>query len=106
MFERGKYISFANCGLPYYIGQVIKKRDDLLVQTPERFKARFNIDVRVNSEVIEIDRKRKEVKVKELSAGTIYIEKYDKLILSPGAEPAKPPIPGINSPRIFNLHGL
>ncbi len=106
MFERGKYISFANCGLPYYIGQVIKKRDDLLVQTPERFKARFNIDIRVSSEVIEIDRKRKEVKVKDLSAGTIYIEKYDKLILSPGAEPSKPPIPGINSPRIFTLRNI
>jgi len=106
LVERGKYISFANCGLPYYIGQVIKKRDDLLVQTPEKFKARFNIDVRVSSEVIEIDRKRKEVKVKELSASTIYIEKYDKLILSPGAEPARPPIPGINSPRIFTLRNI
>jgi CoA-disulfide reductase len=106
LFERGKYISFANCGLPYYIGQVIKKRDDLLVQTPERFKARFNIDVRINSEVVEIDRSSKEVKVKDLSAGTIYIEKYDKLILSPGAEPARPPIPGISSPRIFTLRSI
>jgi CoA-disulfide reductase len=106
LFERGKYISFANCGLPYYIGHVIKNRDDLLVQTPKRFKDRFNIDVRVSSEVIEIDRKRKEVKVKELSANTIYIEKYDNLILSPGAEPTRPPIPGIKSPRIFTLRSI
>ncbi|MBN1392897.1 MAG: CoA-disulfide reductase [Sedimentisphaerales bacterium] len=106
LFERGKYISFANCGLPYYIGQVIKNRDDLLVQTPEKFKARFNIDVRINTEVISIDRKRKELNVKDLSSGNIYTEKYDKLILSPGAEPARPPIPGINSPRIFTLRNI
>ncbi len=106
LFERGKYISFANCGLPYYIGQVIKNRDDLLVQTPKRFKDRFNIDVRVNNEVMEIDRKRKEVNVKDLSSGAIYTEKYDKLILSPGAEPARPPIPGIKSPRIFTLRSI
>ncbi len=106
LFERGKYISFANCGLPYYIGNVIKNRDDLLVQTPERFKARFNIDVRINSEVMGIDRKRKELNVKDLSSGTVYTEKYDKLILSPGAEPARPPIPGIKSPRIFTLRNI
>lgn len=106
LFERGRYISFANCGLPYYIGQVIKNRDDLLVQTPEKFKARFNIDVRINSEVLGIDRKRNELNVKDLSSGNIYIEKYDKLILSPGAEPAKPPIPGIKSPRIFTLRNI
>lgn len=106
LFERGKYISFANCGLPYYIGEVIKKRDDLLVQTPEKFKTRFNIDVRISSEVIEIDRKHKEVRVKKLSADTTYVEKYDKLILSPGAEPAKLPIPGINSSRIFTLRNI
>lgn len=106
LFERGTYISFANCGLPYYIGQVIKNRDDLLVQTPEKFKARFNIDVRINTEVISIDRKRKELNVKDLSSGSFYTEKYDKLILSPGAEPARPPIPGINSSRIFTLRNI
>lgn len=106
LFERGKYISFANCGLPYYIGQIIKNRDDLLVQTPEKFKARFNIDVRVNSEVIEIDRKNKQVAVKDLSSQETYSEKYDKLILSPGAEPAKPPIKGIDSSRIFTLRSI
>ncbi|MDD5326332.1 MAG: FAD-dependent oxidoreductase [Phycisphaerae bacterium] len=106
LFERGKYISFANCGLPYYIGQTIKNRDDLLVQTPEKFKARFNIDVRVNSEVTVIDRKRKELNIKDLSSGDVYTEKYNKLILSPGAEPARPPIPGIESPRIFTLRNI
>ena len=106
LFERGKYISFANCGLPYYIGQIIKNRDDLLVQTPEKFKARFNIDVRVNSKVIKIDRKNKQVAVKDLSSQENYNEKYDKLILSPGAEPAKPPIKGIDSSRIFTLRSI
>lgn len=106
LFERGEYISFANCGLPYYIGRVIKDRDDLLVQTPKKFKARFNIDVRINSEVISIDRKHKELNVKNLSSGNTYTEKYDKLILSPGAEPLKPPISGIESPRIFTLRNI
>ncbi|MFA5293789.1 MAG: CoA-disulfide reductase [Phycisphaerae bacterium] len=106
LFERGKYISFANCGLPYYVGQVIKNRDDLLVQTPKKFKDRFNIDVRVNSEVMGIDRKRKEVNVKDISSEITHTEKYDKLILSPGAEPTRPPIPGINSPRIFTLRSI
>jgi len=106
LFERGKYISFANCGLPYYIGQVIKNRDDLLVQTPEKFKARFNIDVRVNSEVTEVNRKNKQVTVKGLSSQETYSEKYDKLILSPGAEPSRPPIEGIDSSRIFTLRSI
>ena len=106
LFERGKYISFANCGLPYYIGKVITNRDDLLVQTPEKFKARFNIDVRVNSEVTEIDRKNKRVMVKDLSSTETYSEKYDTLILSPGAEPARPPIEGIDSSRIFTLRSI
>ena len=106
LFERGSYISFANCGLPYYVGQVIKNRNNLLVQTPEKFKARFSIDVRVNNEVTAIDRKRKEVKVNDLSSQSTYTEKYDRLILSSGAEPAKPPIEGINSERIFALRSI
>lgn len=106
LFERGKYISFANCGLPYYIGQIIKNRDDLLVQTPEKFKARFNIDVRVNSEVTDIDCKNKQVKIKDLSSQETYSEKYDKLILSPGAEPSRPPIEGIDSSNIFTLRSI
>jgi len=106
MFEKGEYISFANCGLPYYIGETIEERDALLVQTPEKMKNRFNIDVRVKSEVLKIDRENKEVVVKELSTGEEYREKYDKLILSPGAFPLKPPIPGIDSKNIFTLRNI
>jgi len=106
MFERGDYISFANCGLPYYIGGAIKNRDDLLLQTPESFKKRFNIDVRVRNEVTAIDSGKKQINVKNLISGETYTESYDKLILSPGAEPVKPPIPGIDSDRIFTLRNV
>ncbi len=84
LFEKGEHISYANCGLPYYIGGVISDRDKLLIQTPESFGRRFNIDVRVNSEVTAIDRKSKTVTVKAPD-GTSYTESYDKLLLSPGA---------------------
>ncbi len=106
LIERGKYISFANCGLPYYVGEVIEDRDDLLVQTPEKFKGRFNVDVRVNSEVISIESGKKQIHVKDKKSETDYIEKYDKLILSPGAEPARPPIEGIDSSRIFTMRNI
>jgi NADPH-dependent 2,4-dienoyl-CoA reductase/sulfur reductase-like enzyme/rhodanese-related sulfurtransferase len=106
MFERGNYISFANCGLPYYIGDEIKNRDDLLLQTPEKFNKRFNVEVRINNEVTEIDPEKKQINVKNLSTGETYTESYDKLILSPGAEPAKPPRPGIDSERIFTLRNV
>ena len=101
MFERGEYISFANCGLPYYIGGVIKEREKLLLQTPKSFKARFNVDVRINSEVVSIDRKAKKVKVK--SGGGVYDESYDTLVLSPGAAPLDPGIPGTDSERVFRI---
>lgn len=91
IFERGEYVSFANCGLPYYAGDVIKKRDDLLVQTPEGLKNRFNIDIRLKNAVEQIDPEGKKVKVKDLNSGKEYEETYDYLILSPGAEPIKPP---------------
>ena len=94
MFERGKYISFANCGLPYYAGNVIKERERLLIQSPESFHRRFNVDVRISSEVTAINRKKKTVTVKDLSSGKEYSQAYDKLILSPGAEPIVPPIEG------------
>ncbi|WP_425447591.1 CoA-disulfide reductase [Dethiothermospora halolimnae] len=103
MFERGEYISFANCGLPYYIGETIEQRDALLVQTPEKMNARFNIDIRVKNEVINIDRDKKEVEVKDLNTGKTYKESYDKLVLSPGSTPLKPPIKGIDAPNIFTL---
>ncbi len=106
IFERGEYISFANCGLPYYIGNVIKKRDDLLLSTPEEFKERYNIDVRIFSEVMDIDPKEKIVKVKNLHTGEISTEHYDKLILSPGAEPIRPPLEGVDLDRIFHLRNI
>ncbi|MCL1624982.1 FAD-dependent oxidoreductase [Bacteroides caecicola] len=105
LFERGDYISYANCGLPYYIGGVIKERDRLFVQTPEAFGLRFNIDVRVRSEVTAIDTKKKQVTVRT-SDGKVYTETYDKLLLSPGASPVRPPLPGIDSKGIFTLRNV
>lgn len=105
MFEKGDYISFANCGLPYYIGETIKEREKLLVQTPEAMNERFKIDVRVNSEVIDVDTKNKKVKVNSKDKGE-YEESYDYLILSPGAMPIKPPIEGINNDKIFTLRNV
>ena len=106
IFERGPFISFANCGLPYYIGQTIKKRENLLLMTPQKFNKRFNVDVRINNEVIKIDRDKKLLEVKDLDSGNIYFENYDKLILSPGAEPSKPPIEGIDSEKVFTLRNV
>lgn len=103
IFERGEYISYANCGLPYHIGNVIKERDALLLQTPEAMKAKFNIDVRVNNEVISIDRDKKTVRVKKVKTGEEYEESYDVLVVSTGSSPLKPPIPGIDGPGIFTL---
>jgi len=106
MFERGSEISYANCGIPYYIGGVIKNREDLVVVSEEDFKKQFKTDVRTNSEVVSIDRKNKKVKVKDLRNNNIYEESYDKLVLSPGGYPVRPPIPGINDPRIFTVRNL
>jgi len=106
MFEKGSYISFANCGLPYYIGGAIKERKNLLVQTAEAMKARFNIDVKELSEVIKIDRQRKVIEARNIKDGSIYEESYDVLVLSPGASPVKPPIPGIDSPNIYTLRDI
>ncbi len=105
MFERDEYISFANCGLPYYIGESIKERNRLLVQTPEGMKARFQIDVRNNSEVIKVDAEKKKVTVNSKEKG-IYEESYDYLILSPGAKAIRPAIPGIDSNKIFTLRNI
>lgn len=106
MFERGKYISFANCGLPYYIGGSIKDREKLLVQTPQGMGKRFNIDIRTNSEVLGIHRENKEVSVKNHLTGEEYRESYDYLVLSPGAKPVIPDIPGITGPKVFTLRSL
>ncbi|MDA8222187.1 DsrE/DsrF/DrsH-like family protein [Desulfosporosinus sp.] len=105
LFERDEYISFANCGLPYYIGETIKERDKLLVQTPADMKARFNIDVRINSEVVGIDTEKKIVTVRSKDKGT-YEESYDALVLSPGAKALRPNIPGIESSKIFTLRNI
>jgi NADPH-dependent 2,4-dienoyl-CoA reductase/sulfur reductase-like enzyme len=106
LFERGEYISFANCGLPYYIGEVIRKRDNLLVTTAEALGERYNMDIRIFSEVTAIDPKRKQVQVRNLKTGETYHEGYDKLILAPGAEPFRPPIPGIETANIFHLRNI
>jgi len=106
MFERSDYISFANCGLPYHIGGTIKNRDDLLLQTPQSFNKRFNVDVRVQSEVVKINRNGRTIDIIELPTGRKYTEKYDRLILSPGAEPVRPAIDGIESDRVFTLRNI
>jgi len=106
MFERGNYISYANCGLPYYIGGDITDKSALTLQTPESFNSRFNVDVRVNNEVISIDTKNKSVEVKDHKSGKVYHESYDKLILSPGAEPAKPNIEGLDNNKVFTLRNI
>jgi NADPH-dependent 2,4-dienoyl-CoA reductase/sulfur reductase-like enzyme/peroxiredoxin family protein/rhodanese-related sulfurtransferase/TusA-related sulfurtransferase len=106
LFERGQYISFANCGLPYYIGGVITDKAKLTLQTPESFHKRFNVDVRTNSEVVGIDRRRKQVTVKRTGDGSVYGEDYDKLILSPGAEPVRPRLPGFDGKRVFALRNI
>ena len=104
MLERGPYISFANCGLPYYIGGEIKKKSALTLQTPQSFKSRFNVDVRVNSEVTAIHTAEKTVTVR--TAEGEYEESYDKLILSPGAAPIVPPLPGVDNERVFTLRNI
>ncbi len=106
LFERGEYISFANCGLPYYIGGTIEERSALLVQTPEAMKARFEMDIRIQQEVIAINKEKKSVTVRKTTTGETYEESYDFLILSPGSTPLKPPIPGIDSPNIFTLWNI
>jgi len=102
LFEKGENISYANCGLPYYIGGTIADRDRLFVQTPQSFGRRFNVDVRVNSEVVYLDPVAKTVKV-QASDGSTYSESYDRLLLSPGSVPFRPALPGIDLPGIFTL---
>ena len=105
LFEKGEHISYANCGLPYYIGGVIAEREKLFVQTPEAFGKRFNIDVRTQSEVVAVHAAEKTVDVRTAD-GRTYTEHYDKLLLSPGASPVRPPLPGIDSEGIFTLRNV
>jgi NADPH-dependent 2,4-dienoyl-CoA reductase/sulfur reductase-like enzyme/rhodanese-related sulfurtransferase len=106
LFEKGGYVSYANCGLPYYIGEVINDRDLLFVQTVASFNKRFNIEVREYSEVKSIDAAQKLITVTDLKTGETYTESYDKLVLSPGAEPIRPPLPGIDLDGIFTLRSV
>lgn len=106
IFEKGPYISYANCGLPYYIGGVILERNTLFLQTPTSFGNRFDADVRVNTEVTSIDRQAKKVTCMNISTGKTYEESYDKLVLAPGTTAVRPPIPGIDGPNIFTLRDV
>ena len=106
IFERGPYVSFATCGLPYYIGNVIQDEQQLLVASPELFQRRFNIEVRTGNEVTLIDRLRREIEVCELATGRLYRQPYDALVLSPGASPIRPSWPGIHLPGIFTLRAI
>lgn len=103
LLERGEYISYANCGLPYHVGDVIKSRDALLLQTPEAMRKKFKVDVRVKNEVLSINREKKTVTVKLVDTGETYEESYDTLVISTGSSPVRPPIPGIDSSRIQTL---
>ncbi|MCC7299846.1 MAG: FAD-dependent oxidoreductase [Verrucomicrobia bacterium] len=106
LIERGPYVSFANCGLPYHIGGEITDRDRLLVTTPEQLRSRFRLDVRTQNEVTAIQPSEKTVEIKNLATGKMYRESYDTLILSPGAHPNHPPVPGIGSPNVFSLRNM
>lgn len=106
LFERGEYVSYANCGLPYYIGGTINERDRLFVQTVEGFTKRFNIDIRTKSEVTKIDLEKKILEILDLTSGRSYSESYDKLIISTGAEPIKPPLEGIDNEKILSLRNV
>ncbi len=106
IFERGKNISFANCGIPYYVGDVIKEREKLEILTPEKIKGLLNVEARTEAEVLKINRDRKTITVKDLKTGREYEENYDKLVLSPGATPIKPSIPGIDNEKVYTVRNL
>lgn len=106
VYERGEHVSFANCGLPYHVGGVIRDRDALLLQTPEALRARFNLDVRVRHEVVSVDRAQKRLVVRKVETGELFTDRYDHLILAPGASPFVPPIPGARLPRVLTLRNI
>ena len=106
MFEMGPHVSFSNCSLPYRLSGEVKNTEDLIMMTPEKFKCMYNIDARVNNEVIAIDRDKKEIEVKNLLDGSTYKESYDKLILSPGAQPVLPTLPGIEKANVFTIRNV
>jgi NADPH-dependent 2,4-dienoyl-CoA reductase/sulfur reductase-like enzyme/rhodanese-related sulfurtransferase len=106
LFERGAYVSFANCGLPYYVGEIITREENLIVATPELFRDRFNIDVRPANNVLSIDCEKQEIEIEDLKTSNKYREKYDALVLAPGAKPIRPPLPGIDLPGIYSLRTI
>ncbi len=106
LFDRGPYVSFANCGLPYYVGNVIKEEKKLLIATTELFRQRFNIEVRVENEILAIQRDEATIEIKDRREGRVYRESYDALVLAPGAAPIRPPLPGIDLPGIFALRTI
>ena len=103
VLERSGFVSYANCGLPYYIGGVIEDQAELTLQTPESFYARFRVRIKVHHEVTAIDRTAKTVTVHNLETGETFAESYDKLLLAPGAQPTRPPLPGVELDRLFTL---
>ncbi|GAB3804504.1 FAD-dependent oxidoreductase [Virgibacillus kimchii] len=106
MFERGPHVSFSNCALPYHLGGIVPDSDDLVLVSPETFKKRYNIEARVQHEVVKINRSRKTITVRDLAADNTYEEAYDKLVLSPGAAPIKPPLPGIDREQVFTVRNV
>ncbi len=106
MFEKGPHVSFSNCCLPYHLSGVVENADSLVLMSPEKFLKQYNIEARVNNEVLSIDRENKEITVKNLLTGEEYKESYDKLILSPGARPIVPPIPGIEKVNVFSIRNV
>lgn len=106
MFEKGPNVSFSNCCLPYHLSGQIKKAEDLVLMDPVKFSGQYNIDARVNNEVLSIDRENKALEIKYLVSGETYTESYDKLILSPGAYPIVPPIPGIEKANVFTIRNV
>ena len=106
VFDRGPYVSFANCGLPYYVGDVIRDEKKLLVASAELFRTRFNIDIRTEHEVLSIDRAQRTIAVRDLLRGTLSTESYDALVLSPGASAIRPPLPGIELDGIFSVRTI
>ena len=106
MFEKGPHVSFSNCSLPYHLSGIIEEADKLVLMSPEKFKSQYNIEARVSSEVVSIDRENKEIEVKNYLTGDIYRESYDKLILSPGAKPIVPNIPGMDKVNVFTIRNV
>ncbi len=106
MFEKGPHVSFSNCALPFYLSGIVENHEDLVFMDPDAFYKQYRIDARIYSEVTAIDRENKEVKVKDIRTGKEYKEKYDKLILSPGAKPVVPPFKGMEDVNLFTIRNV